>query len=86
MSIKSRQVAGVTSLVAVIVVALSAYHLTALARISLQESASRADLLAQVIFQQARVVVPGAPDPYRRCSRTPGFDRCSNRPPPIRRT
>ncbi|MGH9411709.1 MAG: sensor histidine kinase [Vicinamibacterales bacterium] len=64
MSIKSRQVAGVTSLVAVIVVALSAYHLTALARISLQESASRGDLLAQAIFQRAREVVPGAADPY----------------------
>lgn len=73
MSIKSRQVAGVTSLVAVIVVALSAYHLTALARISLQESASRADLLAQVIFQQARVVVPGAADPYKALQQDAGI-------------
>lgn len=73
MSIKSRQVAGVTSLVAVIVVALSAYHLTALARISLQESASRADLLAQVVFQQAREVVPTAPDPYKALQQDSGI-------------
>ena len=64
MSIKSRQVAGVTTLVVLIVTALSAYHLATLARLSLQESAARGDLLRQAIFQRAREVVPGAPDPY----------------------
>ena len=64
MSIKSRQVAGVTSLVVVIVAVLSAFHLVALARLSLQESASRGDLLRQSIYQRARDVVPGAADPY----------------------
>jgi signal transduction histidine kinase len=73
MSIKSRQVAGVTSLVVVIVVALSAYHLTALARISLKESASRGDLLAQAIFQRAREVVPGAADPYKALQQDGGI-------------
>lgn len=73
MSIKSRQVAGVTSLVAVIVVALSAYHLTALARISLKESASRGDLLAKTIFQQAREVVPNAADPYKALQQDSGI-------------
>jgi signal transduction histidine kinase len=63
-SIKSRQVAGVTSLVVFIVASLSAYHLATLARLSLQESASRGDLLRQAIFQRAREVVPGAKDPY----------------------
>src|SRR5437868_2118049 len=43
MSIKSRQVAGVTTLVMLIVSALSAYHLATLARISMQETASRGD-------------------------------------------
>ena len=38
MSIKSRQVAGVTTLVVIIVASLSAYHLTTFARFSLQES------------------------------------------------
>ena len=64
MSIKSRQVAGVTSLVVVIVAALSAYHLATLARISLEETAARGDMLRQAIYQRAREVVPTAKDPY----------------------
>jgi signal transduction histidine kinase len=64
MSIKGRQVAGVTTLVVVIVAALSAFHLATLARLSLQESASRGELLRQTIYQRARDVVPGAADPY----------------------
>src|SRR5919112_693984 len=64
MSIKSRQVAGVTSLVVIIVAALSAYHLATLARRSLEESASRGDMLRQAIYQRARNVVPTAKDPY----------------------
>jgi signal transduction histidine kinase/PAS domain-containing protein len=64
MSIKSRQVAGVTSLVVFIVASLSAYHLATIARINMQESASRGDLLRQAIYQRAREVVPGAADPY----------------------
>jgi signal transduction histidine kinase len=64
LSIKSRQVAGVTSLVVFIVVSLSAYHLATLARIDLQESASRGDMLRQAIYQRAREVVPNAKDPY----------------------
>jgi len=64
LSIKSRQVAGVTTLVVLVVVAVSAYHLATLARLSMQETASRGDLLKQAIFQSAREVVPGAKDPY----------------------
>jgi signal transduction histidine kinase/PAS domain-containing protein len=64
MSIKSRQVAGVTSLVVVIVASLSAFHLSTLARLSLQESGARGELLCQAIIQRARDVVAGAPDPY----------------------
>jgi signal transduction histidine kinase len=64
MSIKARQVAGVTSLVVFIVASLSAYHLATLARMSLDESQARGDLLRQMIFQRAREVVPTAKDPY----------------------
>jgi len=64
LSIKSRQVAGVTTLVVVIVAALSAYHLSTLARLSLQESAATGELLKQAIYQRAREVVPTAKDPY----------------------
>jgi signal transduction histidine kinase len=65
MSIKAKQVAGVTTLVVVVVLALSGYHLATLARLSLQETAARGEMLAQAIFQRARqVVAQGGTDPY----------------------
>ena len=65
MSIKAKQVAGVTTLVVVVVLGLSAYHLATLARLSLQETAARGEMLAQAIFQRARQVVAlGGADPY----------------------
>jgi len=73
MSIKSRQVAGVTSLVVFIVAALSAYHLATLARIDLQESASRGEMLRQAIYQRAREVVPTAKDPYAALAQDGGI-------------
>lgn len=65
MSIKAKQVAGVTTLVVVVVLVLSGYHLATLARLSLQETAARGEMLAQAIFQRARqVVAEGGADPY----------------------
>ncbi len=65
MSIKAKQVAGVTTLVVVVVAVLSAYHLATLTRLSLQDTASRGEMLAQAIFQRAReVVAQGGADPY----------------------
>jgi signal transduction histidine kinase len=65
LSIKAKQVAGVTTLVVLIVAALSGYHLATLARLSLQETASRAELLSRAIFQRAReVVATPTSDPY----------------------
>ncbi len=58
MSIKAKQVAGVTSLVVAIVAILSAYHLATLARLSLEETQLRGDMLARAVFQRAREVVP----------------------------
>jgi len=64
-SIKAKQVAGVTTLVVVVVAALSAYHLATLARLSLQDTASRGQMLAQAVFQRAgAVVAQGGADPY----------------------
>ncbi len=54
MSIKAKQVAGVTTLVVVVVAVLSALHLATLARLSLQETESRGQMLANAIFQAAR--------------------------------
>ena len=46
LGIKGKQVLGVTSIVAAVVVVLSLLHLANLARVSLQESKARAELLA----------------------------------------
>ncbi len=65
MSIKAKQVAGVTTLVVLIVAALSGYHLATLARLSLQETAARAELISRAIFQRAQeVVATPTRDPY----------------------
>jgi len=64
-SIKTKQVAGVTTLVVVVVAVLSAYHLATLTRLSLQDTGSRGEMLAQAIFLRARdVVAQGGADPY----------------------
>jgi signal transduction histidine kinase len=64
-SIKAKQVAGVTSIVLVVVSVLSAYHLATLADLTLNETASRGQLLARAIFQRAQeVVAQGGADPY----------------------
>jgi signal transduction histidine kinase len=64
-SIKAKQVAGVTTLVVAIVGVLSTYHLATLARRSLEETGTRGELLARSIFLRAREVVAEAgSDPY----------------------
>ena len=57
LGIKGKQVLGVTSLVGVVVVVLSVLHLSTLARVSLEESRARAELLANAIYHRAREVV-----------------------------
>jgi len=65
LSIKAKQVAGVTTLVVVIVAILSAYHLSTLSAFLLEETSSRAELLSRALFQRAREVVSQGPkDPY----------------------
>ena len=64
LNIKTKQVLGVTSTVGAVVVALSLYHLGALARFSLEESKARGLLLSRAIYQRAQGVAPRASDPY----------------------
>ncbi|MDQ3170257.1 MAG: ATP-binding protein [Acidobacteriota bacterium] len=52
-SVRARQIAGVTSLVGFIVLILTLLQLNAVARISLEETRSRAELLANAIYQSA---------------------------------
>jgi signal transduction histidine kinase len=63
LSIKAKQVAGVTSIVSLAAVALSAVYLSALMRVRLEESQARGELLASAILQRANALVAG-PDPY----------------------
>jgi signal transduction histidine kinase len=64
-SIKAKQVAGVTSLVVGVVMALSAYHMATLARLNLEDTAPRGQMLANALFQRAKdIVAQGAADPY----------------------
>jgi signal transduction histidine kinase len=65
LSIKAKQVAGVTMMVVVIVAILSAYHLSKLSNLLLRETGDRAELLSKLVFDRAREVVGQGPkDPY----------------------
>jgi signal transduction histidine kinase len=63
LGIKGKQVLGVTSIVGAVVVLLSLLYLAGLARVSLEESRSRAELVADAIFHRAREVVTEDVDP-----------------------
>ena len=65
LSIKQKQVLGVTSMVAVVVTALSLWQLATLARVLLEESRSRAELLANEVYHQAREVVSSRESAYQ---------------------
>jgi len=73
LGIKGKQVVGVTSLVAAVVVALSLVHLANLARVSLAESKARAELLVNAIAQRAREVEVKNSDPYAALRGDPGL-------------
>ena len=63
-SLRTKQVLGVTALVGAVVVGLSVHDLAEQARVRLEESDARGQLLARAIYQRAFAVIPGAPDPY----------------------
>jgi signal transduction histidine kinase len=63
LSIKTKQVAGVTFIVGLAAVILSAYYLSSLARVRLQESQARGELLANAVFHRASAVVRSGQDP-----------------------
>jgi signal transduction histidine kinase len=64
LGIKAKQIGGVSLIVGVAVVVLSLIHVTFVARVLLEESRSRGELLANTIFQRAKDVVPGQADPW----------------------
>ncbi len=71
LSIKQKQVLGVTAMVAIIVTALSLLHLVNLAHALLEESRARAELLANAVYLQARDVVTDRADRLRRAALQP---------------
>ncbi len=64
LSLRTKQVLGVTALVGAVVVGLSVHDLAEQARVRLEESDARGQLLARAIYQRAFAMIPGAPDPY----------------------
>jgi signal transduction histidine kinase len=71
--IKAKQIAGVTAIVGVAVVALSALNVARLARVVLGESHARALLLSNAIFHRAFEVVPPSSEPYEALRSDPGL-------------
>jgi signal transduction histidine kinase len=65
-SIKAKQVAGVTTLVVAVVLAMSGWQMSTLMRLRLEQTQSSAQLLSDAIFQRVYGVAASAPaDPYR---------------------
>jgi PAS domain-containing protein len=74
LGIKAKQIAAVTAIVGLAVVALSVMHATRLARVVLHESQARGQLLANTIFHRAReVVVSSNGDPFALLRSDPGL-------------
>jgi signal transduction histidine kinase len=74
LGIKGKQVLGVTTIVGAVVIVLSLMHLARLARVSLDESRARAELLANAIYHRAREVINDATiDPYQALHGDPGL-------------
>jgi signal transduction histidine kinase len=63
----------VTTIVGVLVIVLSAIDLARVARVSLDESSARAELLANAIFHRAREVIRDDVDPYRALATDSGL-------------
>ena len=64
MSIRLKQILGVTALVGAVVVALSVVNLARIARLSLEESRARGELLTNAVFHRAREVVTSRETAY----------------------
>ena len=64
MSIRLKQILGVTALVGAVVVALSVANLARIARLSLEESRARGELLTNAVFHRGREVVTSRETAY----------------------
>jgi signal transduction histidine kinase len=73
LGIKAKQIAAVTAIVGLAVVALSVVHATRLARVVLHESDTRGKLLANAILHRSREVVLNSSDAYAALRSDPGL-------------
>ena len=73
LGIRAKQIAGVTAIVGLSVVALSAFYVTRVSSVVLRESHARGQLLASAIFHRARQVVIGSVEPYAALRDDPGL-------------
>lgn len=73
LSLKARQVVAVTSIVGLAVVVLGAIYVTGVARVRLEETRTRGQFLANVIYHRAREVAAANPDPYAALGSDPGL-------------
>ncbi|HEY6361447.1 MAG TPA: ATP-binding protein [Vicinamibacterales bacterium] len=73
LGIKGKQIAGVTAIVGMAIVALSLLNVARLAEVVLHESQARGELLAKTIFHRAREIVTGSQDPYAALRTDPGL-------------
>ena len=73
LSIRLKQIVGVTAIVGLAVVALSALYTNRLANVVLQESLSRGQMLAKTIFHRTGGIVTGDVDPYTALRDDPGL-------------
>src|SRR5678815_5081266 len=73
LGIKGKQIAGVTAIVGLAVVALSALNVARLGRVVLHESEARGELLSKAILHRAREVVLAGTNPYQALRSDPGL-------------
>jgi signal transduction histidine kinase len=72
LSIRLKQILGVTALVGAVVVSLSVAHMASLARFSLEASRSRGELLINAVFHRAREVVTSQETAFADLRADPG--------------
>ncbi len=73
LGIRAKQIAAVTAIVGVSVLALSGLYVARLSSVVLRESQGRGELLANTIFHRARAVVTGSTEPYAALRSDPGL-------------
>jgi signal transduction histidine kinase len=73
LTIRARQVIGVTAIVGAVVVALGGMYVADVARVRLESSQAAGQLLASAIYHRARAVVAESRSPYAALAADPGL-------------